>query len=286
MPLPELMPSNLAADVFIRRADGSRKLNPLSRRPLLDEDGEVWLVVDQCRAGTVLSFPRLGDFVVDLEARRITCHLDDEADVPGVRHALLDHVVPRLLVATGSTVLHASGVVIDGRAVLFAGPSGAGKSTLAARCAALGCLVLADDATVIERVGEQWNAQPSYPGLRLWRDSIDLVGTAGEAIPLATGSPKSRVGVANMADAAHELSSIVLIERRPGTATGRRLTGAEAFAALWATVFAWPTRLLDEELLDRVTALAGEVPVVQLAFPDATAVGEILSLVAEGAGGR
>ncbi len=286
VPLPELEQSSVPAEIFISVGAEPLEPDPQTQRALRDEHGDIWLVVDDGDDATVLSFPGGATFAVDLGSSRITCHPGPDADPAGMRHALLDHVVPRMLVATGSTVLHASGAVVEERAVLFAGPSGAGKSTLAAGCAALGYPVLADDAMVLERGPHGWRAQPSYPGLRLWPDSLDRLGPSAEAIPLATGSSKSRVAMPGMTEGGHPLSAIVLIDRRPGPTTGRRLAGAEAFSALWGAVFAWPGTVIDERLLDRVTALAAEAVVLSLAFPDSTGVQQILGAVTELAAGR
>lgn len=53
-------------------------------------------------------------------------------------------------------VLHAAGVVRDGRAYLFFGPSGAGKSTVVALSP--GCPVLSDDLVLVSREPEGWTA--------------------------------------------------------------------------------------------------------------------------------
>jgi HPr kinase/phosphorylase len=50
---------------------------------------------------------------------------------------------------TTTTVLHASCVAVDGRAVLITGASGAGKSGLALRLMALGAELVSDDRTMV-----------------------------------------------------------------------------------------------------------------------------------------
>ncbi|HET8750582.1 MAG TPA: aldolase [Sphingomicrobium sp.] len=56
---------------------------------------------------------------------------------------------PRLSAET----LHASTVVLDGRAVLIAGPSGSGKSDLALRLLDRGFTLVSDDQTIVKRDG-------------------------------------------------------------------------------------------------------------------------------------
>ncbi len=61
---------------------------------------------------------------------------------------------------TGELRLHASAVALDGRAVLILGPSGCGKSTLALDLIALGAELVADDQTLLHRLGADLLASP------------------------------------------------------------------------------------------------------------------------------
>lgn len=64
----------------------------------------------------------------------------------------------------GELRLHASAVVLDGRALLILGPSGCGKSTLALDLIALGAELVADDQTLVRLAGPDLLASP-YPNL-------------------------------------------------------------------------------------------------------------------------
>ena len=63
--------------------------------------------------------------------------------------------------------VHATAVAIDGEAVLLRGPSGAGKSDLALRLIDGGGALVADDQTLLRRVGERVlvRAPPAIAGL-------------------------------------------------------------------------------------------------------------------------
>lgn len=54
----------------------------------------------------------------------------------------------------GTLQLHASTVVIDGRAVAFTGPAGSGKTAMAFAMMARGARLLADDVTWVRKVDE------------------------------------------------------------------------------------------------------------------------------------
>ncbi len=283
LPLPELEPTSLPPDIVVTTTSQPLLADAARQERILSEGGGVWLVVSDGPGGTLLSFPGVVDCLVDLEARAIRCHADPGADAGAVRHALLDHVLPRMLVGRGSIVLHASGVVVHGSAVLFSGPSGAGKSTLAARCVARGHHLLGDDAMMVEQAGGTWRAPRSYPGLRLWPDSAEQLRRPFATTPLTAGSAKLRIHVPQPPDGAesYEVASVVLIERRAGPTQARRLAGAEAFSRLWGTAFGWPGTRVDRRLLDRVASLAEEVPVLTVGYADSATAEQVLATVDE-----
>src|SRR4030095_13720757 len=103
-----------------------------------------------------------------------------------IRHLVLDQALPLALAATGALVVHASAVAIGGRAILLAGRAGAGKSTLAAFLAGHRMQVLADDGALLDGGPAEVRVLPSYPGLRLYRDSaaaaaLDVTGSTDVA---------------------------------------------------------------------------------------------------------
>lgn len=74
--------------------------------------------------------------------------------------------------------LHASAVVVDGGAVLFAGPSSIGKSTLAAAFQQQGYPILADDVCAVSADGaDVARVIPGFPRIKLWTDALNKLKT-------------------------------------------------------------------------------------------------------------
>lgn len=90
-----------------------------------------------------------------------------------LRVFLLGSALGALYFQRGYFPLHASVVVIDGRAVAFAGDSGSGKSTMAAWMHLQGFPLLCDDVCVVRFAdGDRPLAYPGFPRLKLWRDAL------------------------------------------------------------------------------------------------------------------
>src|SRR5512141_2465272 len=120
------------------------------------------------------------EFVVDAAARAIRAAWADASSIEDTATYLLGPVLGFALRLRGVLALHASAVLINGRAVTLLGPSGAGKSTMAAAFAASGAPVLADDVVAVRIVDGVATAYPSYRLLRLWDESEQMLfGTVG-----------------------------------------------------------------------------------------------------------
>jgi len=95
-------------------------------------------------------------------------------------HLLLDQVIPLFLNKWGRLVLHGSAVCGPSGAIAFVGVTGAGKSTLTASLVSHGLPLLTDDCLLLEENAGQLLVIPSYPGLRLWDDTISAILNNGE----------------------------------------------------------------------------------------------------------
>jgi hypothetical protein len=94
------------------------------------------------------------------------------------------NLLATVLALRGETVLHASAVEIDGRAIAFVARSGTGKSTLAALACARGARFVTDDLLRLAHDGEsRVRCWPGAPENRLRRGFGEIVG--GLADPAA-----------------------------------------------------------------------------------------------------
>jgi hypothetical protein len=97
---------------------------------------------------------------------------------------LLGPVFGLLLRLKGVLCLHASAVVVEGSAVVFAGREGSGKSTTAAEFAQQGYAVLSDDVVAITQCSpNNYEVIPAYPRLNLWPASVKLIYGDEDALP-------------------------------------------------------------------------------------------------------
>lgn len=111
-----------------------------------------------------------------------------------LEHLLLDQAIPRLLAGRGQLVVHASLVHVGQHTVAFLGRSGWGKSTLAALLHNRGIPALCDDCALLELRDTRVFATPSYPGLRLYADSIAQAPKIAPGVgPVSDYTDKQRI---------------------------------------------------------------------------------------------
>ncbi|WP_372890066.1 HPr kinase/phosphorylase [Sphingomonas sp.] len=178
IPLPGLIP--LAAvpnpDVSIQPIDVPDTLgNVITAGPTWQRNAQQFL----------LDIPTVGRFLLE-EGRSIGFAVAAEADEQDVALFLAGNVFGILLHQRNHIVLHASAVVVNGRAILFCGASGAGKSTLAAALGERGYRLVTDDQAAITLDGEGVPiVHPDGRLLKLWAPSIaalDLESRKGAAM--------------------------------------------------------------------------------------------------------
>jgi hypothetical protein len=180
--------------------------------------------------------------------------------------------VPHILAIDGSLVLHASAVAFPQGAVAFIGPSGAGKSSLAASFSSEGFLLLSDDFVHLTEHVTGFLATPSYPGLRLWPDAVEVFAEQTTSLaPVADNSDKQRLVLGGFAavQPCPLIAIIVLGDADPDDGvpfTITRMPRREAFVAVFEQAFRMERygrdRIVPE--FDRFTSLANSTVVMRL----------------------
>lgn len=274
--LPELVQVEGAEAAWrfeLRRERLQGELAPIHAATTVD--GVVWLEILRDKRRYVLRFPDLADFVLVPSRRIVSCVAAEGVGASTVRHLLLDQVVPHLLAMDGSLVLHASAIECDGRAVAFAGPSGSGKSSLAASFAAEGFSLVADDFLLLAEAETGFEAVPSYPGLRLWPDSIAALAPAGSSLaPVRDEGEKRRLPSGSPSGRAEPmpLQAVVILGgpcEIPGVDVSvDRVSARTGFMALFGQAFRMERvgreRHLDE--LDRFARLARSTALLRIDY--------------------
>lgn len=172
IPLPELVAGAGVPDVVIRL--GQWEAPPDANI----ETAQMQIIGKDIQ----LFWSDIGRFLVR-EGREIIIH-----PLPGVQeHVLrlfiLGTTLAMLLHQRGLAVFHASAVAVGDEAVAFAGVKGAGKSTFAATLHAAGHHLIADDIVAIDASSGSPMVVPGFPHLKLWPDSVALLGQDPESLP-------------------------------------------------------------------------------------------------------
>ena len=178
---------------------------------------------------------------------------------------LLGPIMGFVLRLRGITCLHASAVALGDCAIALTGSPGTGKSTLAAEFAQNGFPVLSDDVTALADDGKQFLAQPGYPRVNLWPDSVHALFGSEEALPRITPTwTKRYLGLSQQgycfATEPLPLRAVYILGPREAALSlpvVEEMAGSEAFMALVANTYM--NYLLDREMRRREFDLLGRV---------------------------
>ncbi len=242
-------------------------------------DGYAWISCGKIAGLHVIRFAEIADFLVSVERREIVCYPQPEIPVETLRHLFLDQVLPRLLAGRDQIVLHAGAVVIGGEAVGFLGESGSGKSTLCVSLANLGNPLITDDSLLLRRLEGRIVCIPSYPGVRLWPESVSALFTeSAEVAPVAHYMNKYRLSADrnpfSFAAEPFPLRKIYLIEPFDDGAPSKEvsiapLTASRVFKPLLDSAYRLDvhnrTGLTDE--FNLLAEIAAGVPFARLCYP-------------------
>ena len=162
-----MAPSRIAADVIIHHAEVPAVLDKATG------SGPTWAM---SRDQFLLRVPGVARFLMQ-GGRDIAFEAEDGTAIEDISIFLIGAAFGILLHQREQVVLHASGVQVGGKAVLFCGPSGAGKSTLAAALGQRALPLVSDDVCAIgsDDAGAPV-AHVDSRRLKLWTQSIEHLG--------------------------------------------------------------------------------------------------------------
>lgn len=174
-------------------------------------------------------------------ASRSAIHISPAPGAPQghVMLFLAGSAIGMILHLRGIHTLHAATMARDGAAIAFAGDRGAGKSTLAAEMARPEpggtrtgkTRVLGDDVIALESTPTAIRAHPGAAVFKLWRDTLDHFGIAGEE-SVMNRTEKFFTPSPQPAGEPIPLGAVVLIERGGDAIEARRLPPAAAIDAI------------------------------------------------------
>lgn len=264
----------------IEMFDGPAHLfSEASREAGRRSNGERWFRYRRLPDGSdYLRWSGLFEFLISRDGHRIACRPLNGTPREAFHAYLLGQVLSFALIKRGIEPLHATAVVIDGKAVGFIGDCGYGKSTLAATFLQAGHPLLTDDLLVMKEEGDGFAAYSGPPRIKLFPAIAKrLLGGRATGTPMNPLTPKlviplGRDGKGAWQGAAPLKAIYVLMPSRKNSRKGisiRSLSPRRALLALLKNTFnpviVEPARL--ERQLDLTSRLASKVPVKALSFP-------------------
>jgi len=126
------------------------------------------------------------------EGREVIIKPFPESRISLLRLYLLGSVMAILLYQRGRLVLHASSVLVNGKAIAFLAESGWGKSSLAAALGQRGHVVLSDDLTPVELCGGTACIYPGPAHLKINPEVASLIGVDWDKLVLLDPAERKR----------------------------------------------------------------------------------------------
>ena len=264
-------------DVEIR-GDSSGLLAGALAQSGLAPDREAWMQHARLSDGsTYVRWEDLFHFLIPADGRHIVYGRLGEASEESIQTYLLGQVLAYALTKQGHETLHATVVVIGGRAVGFLGESGMGKSTLAAAFLKTGATLLTDDLLRLAPHEAGYVAFPGPPRIKLFPHAADgLISWRWNGLPmnplgekLVIPLPASRIAAEPVPLAALYALSEPDEGCDPHAVSIRSLSQREALIELLGHAF--NKKILDHARLIRqfqaAQAVASAIPVRVLAYP-------------------
>jgi hypothetical protein len=224
---------------------------------LVDDLGRRWYASYERADGRCLvELPPSGSFLLDPAAGRVLVDRDDEDDEL-LEHRIASSAICTLLAMRGDLALHAAGVEVAGRAVLFCAPTLRGKSTLAQALGEAGHRLLGEDGVAVDLDAGEPIAFPGARGVRVrrrdgeGRPRTELLGDPGPGEP----SPCP-------------VAAVVLLGERGEELEVDPLEPARALALLTPNLIHTGGRASIAAAFARLATLLRSVPAFGVSLPD------------------
>lgn len=276
----------VAADLRICRARGPASPVPGAAKLMAERSAPKRFSAFRHARGYTLVFSDVCEFWLDPVERVARLYAAAETDPEIVALLVTGALLPFFLSLSGSLVLHASAIELDGAVVAIAGASGIGKSTLAGLACAAGPFLMADDALRVEKSGRSWFGYLGVPALRLrepaWPIGALLAGDARYSVDgrltaaSASGSSTPRAPLRCVLLPRY-LASRGPIELEP---VARPRAAVALLGAL--RIGSWCDAAILEQQTRAIATLVRDVPIATLRVPrfesyDRTAAEELVS---------
>jgi hypothetical protein len=210
-------------------------ITPKRTRELRFDDTLLMSVDFAEPAGYLLWARDFGRVLISPDGTELLCERDPTNE--GWASIIAAQALPLAATIRGLEVFHASGVVLNGRALLFAGPAGAGKSSLAAALVRAGAQLLSDDAVALELDEDRLIAHAGSVVLQL-RDAEDQQlsadGRAALGSPASSSEGKQRY-VRDNVPGSVPLGSLFLLERSAEEPAVEQLKAVDPFELIAST---------------------------------------------------
>jgi len=153
-----------------------------------NQDGKPVLTIRQLLSGAYFQVTYYDgtEFIINQIGTEIWATWLDTLTLEDTATYLLGPIMGFLLRLRGVVCLHACSIKVGDKCLAIVGPAGAGKSTTAAAFAKAGFSILSDDVVALWERERSFLVQPSYPRVRLWPKSVEILYGKPDALPCLT----------------------------------------------------------------------------------------------------
>lgn len=263
--------------IHLRLAPASRFSDAASRlRPQPDSDSfyQSRFLPD---GSTYVRWEGVGEFLISTDGCQIIGRQCDQAHAESFQVYLLGQALSYALVKQGFEPLHATAVVVNGKAAVLLGDSGFGKSSLAASFLEAGHRLLTDDLLILRASCRGVMAYPGPPRIKLFpRQARRFLGEVASGVSMNSGTEKLILPLHQARSARDPVPLRAIYTLPPPRSTARKdgiriavLPPRESFIALVRHTFNYrivtPARL--ERQFEAATQVAGVMPVKKVSYP-------------------